>query len=252
MGRLSELDISGLTTMMWLCWIVLVIVCVRCPARQTVKETSPGRSDNGHVTDNNPRGDSDEGSYHPRKNLAESSQHVFVDALNKDLDFDDEYLEQSPDSFFGDSPMPLEEEEEDFLFLEKPSDPDPFLRDSPTQEQFLYGPNNSRTSRFNFTWPLRDLVSAIDGDITLGALHMVHERSEGMVCGKIMPQGGIQALETMLYTMDYVNGEGRWAGRGVRVMPPGVRLGVLAKDDCDRDIFGLEQAVEFIKGKWKS
>ncbi|XP_070208066.1 metabotropic glutamate receptor 3-like [Littorina saxatilis] len=120
--------------------------------------------------------------------------------------------------------------------------------DSPTDEEFLYGPNNSRTSQFNFTWPIRNLVSELEGQITLGALHMVHERSEEMVCGKIMPQGGIQALETMLYTLDYVNGEGRWAGSGQRVMPPGVRLGVMAKDDCDRDIFGLEQAVDFIKG----
>nr|KAG5702475.1 hypothetical protein BaRGS_015107 [Batillaria attramentaria] len=133
------------------------------------------------------------------------------------------------------------------------SDVDLMLRDSPF-EDFVHTDNMStsslsstHSSMFNFTWPIRDSQAVIGGRITLGALHMVHERSETIVCGKIMPQGGIQALETMLYTLDYVNQEGVWAGRGQRVMPPGVNLGVLAKDDCDRDIFGLEQAVEFIK-----
>ena len=39
-------------------------------------------------------------------------------------------------------------------------------------------------------------------DILLGGLHMVHERHEERVCGKIMAQGGLQAMEVMLYTMD--------------------------------------------------
>ena len=50
----------------------------------------------------------------------------------------------------------------------------------------------------NYTWPRRELAVTIPGDIVLGALHMVHERSEERTCGAIMSQGGIQALETML------------------------------------------------------
>lgn len=92
----------------------------------------------------------------------------------------------------------------------------------------------------NFTWPRRELAVSMDGDIVLGALHMVHERSEEHTCGAIMSQGGIQALETMLYTLDYINHSGD--------ILPGVVLGMLAKDDCDRDIYGLEQAVDFIRG----
>ncbi|XP_060068565.1 metabotropic glutamate receptor 6-like [Ylistrum balloti] len=91
----------------------------------------------------------------------------------------------------------------------------------------------------NYTWPRRDLSVSETGQIVLGALHMVHERSEDKICGPIMPQGGIQALETMLFTIDKVNNDN---------LIPGIRLGVLAKDDCDRDIYGLEQAVDFIRG----
>jgi len=93
----------------------------------------------------------------------------------------------------------------------------------------------------NYTWPRRELAASVQGQIVLGALHMVHERSEDKICGPIMPQGGIQALETMLYTMDKINNELK--------LLPGIKLGLLAKDDCDRDIYGLEQAVDFIRGK---
>lgn len=93
----------------------------------------------------------------------------------------------------------------------------------------------------NFTWPRKDLAVSINGDIIIGALHMVHERSEELTCGAIMSQGGIQALETMLYTLDHINNQAD--------ILPHVSLGMLAKDDCDRDIYGLEQAVDFIRGK---
>ncbi|ESO83631.1 hypothetical protein LOTGIDRAFT_133010 [Lottia gigantea] len=92
----------------------------------------------------------------------------------------------------------------------------------------------------NYAWPNRELSAVVPGNIVLGALHMIHERSEDKICGRIMPQGGIQALETMLYTLDYINNQSNFL--------PGIKLGVLAKDDCDRDIYGLEQSVDFIKG----
>lgn len=93
----------------------------------------------------------------------------------------------------------------------------------------------------NYTWPVRDKAVHTQGDLILGALHMVHERSEDKICGPIMPQGGVQALETMLYTLDVINADQK--------LLPGITLGVLAKDDCDRDIYGLEQAVDFIRGE---
>ncbi|GFS23624.1 metabotropic glutamate receptor [Elysia marginata] len=99
---------------------------------------------------------------------------------------------------------------------------------------------------FNFTWPVREAASVVEGQIVLGALHMIHERSHEYECGKVMEQGGIQALEAMLYTLDYVNGQGH-----AEQLIPGVRLGILAKDDCDTDILGLEQALDFIRGKFR-
>ncbi|CAL4093873.1 unnamed protein product, partial [Meganyctiphanes norvegica] len=56
----------------------------------------------------------------------------------------------------------------------------------------------------DFPWPTK-LMSDLPGDIILGGLMMVHERKDDMVCGPIMPQGGVQALEVMLYTLDFIN-----------------------------------------------
>lgn len=54
-----------------------------------------------------------------------------------------------------------------------------------------------------------------------------------------MAQGGVQALEAMLYALD--------AARALS--PPGVRLGAHILDDCDNDTYGLEMALDFIKGE---
>lgn len=53
-------------------------------------------------------------------------------------------------------------------------------------------------------------------------------------------QGGVQSLEAMLYTIDWINNKG---------IIPGVKIGAYILDDCDKDTYGLEQAVDFIKGK---
>jgi metabotropic X receptor len=45
----------------------------------------------------------------------------------------------------------------------------------------------------------------------------------------------------MLYTVDKVN--------AMQVLPPPLRLGAYLLDDCDKDTYGLQQAVDFIKGK---
>jgi metabotropic X receptor len=95
------------------------------------------------------------------------------------------------------------------------------------------------TPKGNFTWPYREQVAIIEGNITLGGLMMVHERDERLICGKIMPQGGLQATEMMIFTVRKINELN---------LIPGVRLGARIKDDCDRDIYGLEQSVDFIRG----
>ena len=83
-------------------------------------------------------------------------------------------------------------------------------------------------------------VAEIPGDILLGGLHMIHERQDQLICGPVMPQGGLQAAEIMLYTIDKVN--------QLQILPNEVTLGTQILDDCDKDTYGLQQAVDFIKG----
>jgi len=89
-------------------------------------------------------------------------------------------------------------------------------------------------------WPVK-LSAEVTGDVILGGLMMVHERQDNTTCGPIMPQGGIQALETMLYTLDVLNKDPN--------MIPNVTIGAHILDDCDKDTYGLEMAVDFIKGR---
>ena len=88
-------------------------------------------------------------------------------------------------------------------------------------------------------WPQQKFAK-IDGDLMIGGLHMIHEREENLTCGRVMPQGGIQAAEVMLYTIDKVN--------EMKVLPNDLKLGTLILDDCDRDTRGLQQTLNFIKG----
>jgi hypothetical protein len=89
-------------------------------------------------------------------------------------------------------------------------------------------------------WPVKKSAE-VWGDVILGGLMMVHERQDNTTCGPIMPQGGIQALETMLYTLDVLNRDPK--------MIPNVTIGAHILDDCDKDTYGLEMAVDFIKGR---
>ena len=99
------------------------------------------------------------------------------------------------------------------------------------------------STALNYTWPLKRSVD-LEGDILIGGLHMVHERNMLNTCGQIMPQGGVQAVETMLHAIDYVNNEMLARGHWIK----NVTLGVHILDDCDTDTYGLEMAVDFIKG----
>lgn len=89
-------------------------------------------------------------------------------------------------------------------------------------------------------WPVKH-SAVVEGDLVLGGLMMVHEREDYYTCGPVMPQGGVQALEAMLYTLDTLND---------REIVPGVKIGAHILDDCDKDTYGLEMAVDFIKGMY--
>ncbi|XP_031349430.1 metabotropic glutamate receptor 2-like [Photinus pyralis] len=90
-------------------------------------------------------------------------------------------------------------------------------------------------------WPVKK-EAVVEGNLVLGGLMMVHEREDSVTCGPIMPQGGIQALEAMLYTLDRLN-------EPKTSFLPNITLGAHILDDCDKDTYGLEMAVDFIKGK---
>lgn len=90
------------------------------------------------------------------------------------------------------------------------------------------------------TWPVKK-EAVVEGDLVLGGLMMVHEREDTVTCGPVMAQGGVQALEAMLYTLDKLN-----ENEGI---VPGVKIGAHILDDCDKDTYGLEMAVDFIKGE---
>lgn len=88
-------------------------------------------------------------------------------------------------------------------------------------------------------WPIKRVVS-VQGDVIIGGLMMVHSRGAGdRLCGPIMAQGGVQALEVMLYTLQEINKD------------PNIpfRIGAHILDDCDTDTYGLEMALDFIKGE---
>ncbi|KAK9873217.1 hypothetical protein WA026_021450 [Henosepilachna vigintioctopunctata] len=91
-------------------------------------------------------------------------------------------------------------------------------------------------------WPIKK-EAIVNGDLVLGGLMMVHEREDTITCGPVMPQGGIQALEAMLYTLDRLNNDPH------RLLP-NISIGAHILDDCDKDTYGLEMAVDFIKGKY--
>lgn len=95
--------------------------------------------------------------------------------------------------------------------------------------------------KVEFPWPVKK-EATVEGDLILGGLMMVHEREDTITCGPVMPQGGIQALEAMLYTLDRLNDS---------PLLPNITLGAHILDDCDKDTYGLEMAVDFIKGKFK-
>ncbi|XP_053964371.1 metabotropic glutamate receptor 2 [Anastrepha ludens] len=114
------------------------------------------------------------------------------------------------------------------------------FRSLPDTEDFNYEQHLHRmlAAQPQRHWPVKR-EAIVEGDVILGGLMMVHSREDTIMCGPIMPQGGIQALEAMLYTIDRINEAS---------LLPNITLGAHILDDCDKDSYGLEMAVDFIKG----
>ncbi|XP_071446850.1 uncharacterized protein [Hetaerina americana] len=122
-------------------------------------------------------------------------------------------------------------------------------------------PSSSSPGEVVVAWPVKR-EAVVEGELVLGGLMMVHERGsggkegeKGWWCGPVMPQGGVQAVEAMLYTLDVLRGLPHpqsgpaIVARRPEGFLPGVALGAHILDDCDSDTYGLEMAVDFIKGE---
>ncbi|XP_022240495.1 metabotropic glutamate receptor 4-like, partial [Limulus polyphemus] len=80
----------------------------------------------------------------------------------------------------------------------------------------------------------------VSGDIILGALFPIHERSNrNHECDRLQEEG-LQQLEALLFTLKKINENPK--------LLPGVKLGVIALDTCDSATYALEQSLDFIKG----
>jgi hypothetical protein len=120
------------------------------------------------------------------------------------------------------------------------SDPARDVSENITTEHVVVGSSTTTDDALEDQWPVKH-SAVVEGDLVLGGLMMVHEREDTYTCGPVMPQGGVQALEAMLYTLDTLNERG---------IVPGVKIGAHILDDCDKDTYGLEMAVDFIKGMY--
>ena len=83
------------------------------------------------------------------------------------------------------------------------------------------------------------VMAAVEhGNVVLGGLFMMHQAANGDSCGAVASQMGIQALETMLFTVDTINNS---------TFLPGFKLGVRALDDCNQESRSLEQSLQFVQ-----
>ncbi|XP_072038788.1 metabotropic glutamate receptor 8-like [Amphiura filiformis] len=76
----------------------------------------------------------------------------------------------------------------------------------------------------------------LPGNIMLGGLFPVHEGAING-CGQV-DQSGYQRLEAMVYALKKINEDDD--------LLPGIKLGALILDTCDRDTYALEQSMEFV------
>uniref|UniRef100_A0A8C6UF32 Glutamate metabotropic receptor 7 n=1 Tax=Neogobius melanostomus TaxID=47308 RepID=A0A8C6UF32_9GOBI len=79
-----------------------------------------------------------------------------------------------------------------------------------------------------------------DGHLTLGGLFPVHARgADGISCGDLKKENGIQRLEAMMYALDQINEDTQ--------LLPNITLGARVLDTCSRDTYALEQSLTFVQ-----
>lgn len=79
-----------------------------------------------------------------------------------------------------------------------------------------------------------------EGHLTLGGLFPVHARGvDGVPCGDLKKENGIQRLEAMMYALDQINQDEQ--------LLPNITLGARVLDTCSRDTYALEQSLTFVQ-----
>ncbi|KAF3860597.1 hypothetical protein F7725_000852 [Dissostichus mawsoni] len=79
-----------------------------------------------------------------------------------------------------------------------------------------------------------------EGHLTLGGLFPVHARgADGMPCGDLKKENGIQRLEAMMYALDQINQD--------EILLPNITLGARVLETCSRDTYALEQSLTFVQ-----
>ncbi|KYN43845.1 Metabotropic glutamate receptor 2 [Trachymyrmex septentrionalis] len=164
------------------------------------------------------------------KEIPSSTESNVSDATNKNLfDVSSTELINSQEEHGNESVWTIDP------LRQRNSNPSQGVSENITMENII---DSSTGDVHSDQWPVKH-SAVVEGDLVLGGLMMVHEREDTITCGRVMPQGGVQALEAMLYTLDALND---------REIVPGVKIGAHILDDCDKDTYGLEMAVDFIKG----
>ncbi|XP_060600665.1 metabotropic glutamate receptor 3-like isoform X2 [Ruditapes philippinarum] len=100
----------------------------------------------------------------------------------------------------------------------------------------------------NLTNSPAPISASIEGDVMLGGLFPVHQKSEkgklDRPCGMINADRGIQRVEAMLFTLDRINKDDS--------ILPGITLGTTIFDTCARGTYALEQSLEYIRASFSS
>lgn len=87
----------------------------------------------------------------------------------------------------------------------------------------------------------------INGDFVIGVLFPIHHQpptkqkkaSQGIVCGRIREQYGIQRVEVTLHTIDKINND--------NFLLPNLKLGLEIRDECWYAPVALQQSIELIR-----
>ena len=109
---------------------------------------------------------------HLNEEKSHKGVHLNDENFHKDAHLNDDKFHTHKDTYFSDSKFHIDKDASNF------------------RHRRFSVPEHSQNGS---SWPVKR-VAEIYGDIVIGGLHMIHEREDAIICGPVMPQGGLQAL----------------------------------------------------------